>query len=73
MNSYQERISGRRITEAKQLWVTMARGGFTETIVAVLDFTFFSNDKNGAESLAKALSENYTANITQLKKKGIGL
>ena len=60
VNSYQEQISSRRLAEAKLLWATMQRDGFTENTVAALDFTFFSNDKNGVENLVKALSENYT-------------
>jgi hypothetical protein len=73
MNSYQEQISSRRLAEAKQLWTTMQRDGFTENTVDALDFTFFSNDKNGVENLVKALSENYTAETTNAHEEGYWL
>jgi len=64
MSTYQENISGRRNAEAKILWKAMEKDGFTESSTAALDFTFFSNDKNDAESLANVLSEHYTAAVT---------
>jgi hypothetical protein len=73
MNPYQEQISNRRLAEAKQLWSTMKREGFTDTTVAALDFTFFSNDKNSVDSLVKALSENYSAEAIPAKEKGYWL
>ena len=73
VNSYQEQISSRRLAEAKLLWATMQRDGFTENTVAALDFTFFSNDKNGVENLVKALSENYTAETTKANEEGYWL
>ena len=73
MSTYQEQISSRRLAEAKQLWGVMQRDGFTETTVAALDFTFFSNDKSGTDSLAKALSENYTAEVSPANEKGYWL
>lgn len=73
LNSYQEEITNRRIAEAKLLWGNMLRAGFSETSVAALDFTFFSNDKNGAESLVKDLSENYTAEISNANEEGYWL
>lgn len=73
VNSYQEQTSSLRLTEAKRLWSIMQRDGFTETTVAALDFTFFSNDKNGAENLVKALSENYAAEISKAKEEGYWL
>ena len=73
VNSYQEQLSSRRLTEAKQLWALMQQDGFTETTVAALDFTFFSNDKNGVENLVKALSENYTAETSKANEEGYWL
>jgi len=73
VNSYQEQITSRRMAEAKQLWSTMQRDGFTETTVAALDFTFFSNDKNGVENLVKTLSENYTTEISKANEEGYWL
>lgn len=73
MNPYQEQISNRRLAEAKQLWDTMKSDGFTDTTVVALDFTFFSNDKNGVDSLVKALSANYSAEATPAKEKGYWL
>jgi hypothetical protein len=73
VNSYQEQISNRRLAEAKQLWAFMQSDGFTETTVAALDFTFFSNDKNGVETLVKALSENYSAETSKANEEGYWL
>ena len=64
MNTYQENITNRRNAEAAILWKAMEKDGFNESSIAALDFTFFSKDKNDAESLAKALSENYTATVS---------
>ena len=64
MNSYQETIQHRRVLEAEYLWKTMVSTGFCETSVAALDFTFFTNVKADAESLAKALSESYTITVS---------
>jgi hypothetical protein len=68
MNSYQETIQHRRVSEAEYLWKTMANSGFSETTVAALDFTFFTNAKADAEKLAKALSENYTITVSNSAK-----
>ena len=38
-----------------------------------MDFTFFSDDKDSAEKLVKALSENYTAEFVPDKKDGYWL
>jgi hypothetical protein len=73
MNSYQERISSSRLVEAKQLWSIIQQDGFTKTTVAALDFTFFSNDKDGVENLVKALSENYTVEATPADENGYWL
>ncbi len=73
MNLYQERILERRISEANQLWKVMEQEGFIETTIVALDFTFFSNDKNGAEDLVKSLSENYKAEIAPSGKEGYWL
>jgi hypothetical protein len=73
MNSYQEQISNRRMAEAKQLWLQMQDDGFTETTIAALDFTFFSNDRNSVDSLVKALSENYSAEATPSNEEGYWL
>jgi len=68
MNTYQENISGRRQAEATILWKAMEKDGFDESSIAALDFTFFSNVKNDAENLAKALSENYTATVSRTEQ-----
>jgi hypothetical protein len=63
MNSYQEKISHRRTSEASILWNTMQKEGFTSSSIVALDFVYFSDTKADAERLAKVLSENYTASV----------
>lgn len=68
MNSYQNTILERRVAEAEYQWKSMASEGFSESSVAALDFTFFSNVKADAENLAKSLSENYTMTVLRSEK-----
>lgn len=73
MNSYQEKISERRRAEAVLLWSSMSKEGFSDSSIAALDFTFFSNVKNDAESLAKLLGENYSVEIVPATQEGYWL
>jgi len=72
-NSYQKMISSRRLNEAAVLWKNMTADGFDSSAPAALDFTFFSNVQNDAETLSKTLSENYTVTVSPAAQGGYWL
>ncbi len=67
---YYKKIRDRRLSEAKTLWVNLQENGINNETVMALDFVYFSQNKNDAESLLTQLSENYNMEILPSSEDG---
>ena len=56
---YYERKKDQRLSEASLMWKELHKAGVSSETVLALDFLHFGNSKEGVESLARQLSENY--------------
>ena len=60
---YYERKKDQRLSEASLMWKELHKAGVSSETVLALDFLHFGNSKEGVESLARQLSENYEIKI----------
>ncbi len=64
-DEYHQNIRNRRLVEVEIINKELKTEGIASDNPLVLDFKFFSNDKQGAENLKAQLSENYEITIEQ--------
>lgn len=64
-DEYHERIKMRRLAEAKIINAELGSNGITTETVLILDFNFFTQDKEGAKGIKEQLSENYEMSMYQ--------
>ncbi|PBO11753.1 hypothetical protein CI710_04595 [Aeromonas salmonicida] len=64
-DEYHERIKMRRLAEAKIINAELGSNGITTETDLILDFNFFTQDKEGAKGIKEQLSENYEMSMYQ--------
>ena len=64
-DEYHERIKNRRIAEAKIINDDLKKHNITGDTDLILDFSFFTQDENGAKGIQEQLSENYKVTISK--------
>ncbi|MCP4161481.1 MAG: tetratricopeptide repeat protein [Deltaproteobacteria bacterium] len=62
-NEYHQKILNRRLVEVEIINEKLKAEGITSENQLIIDFHFFSKDKQGAEDLRKQLSENYEMSV----------